>query len=135
MLNFPTDRYKSFSDLPLEDFNKLKFSVYIIDFNWNYLFVNDFVRENLGAKGENLVGKNMWETFEELAADPVFQKMKANMDQRIVTNIVTTSPLNFKRLNIIGYPLSDCFYFSASILPNKDSLMTEIRKELVRTTR
>jgi hypothetical protein len=135
MLNFPIDRFQTFADLPLEDFNRLRFSVYIIDFDWNYLFVNDFVQGNLGEKGKNLVGKNMWRTFTQLASDPVFQKLKANMDKRIITNIVTTSPLNFQRLNIIGYPLQDCFYFSSTILPDKDSLLNEIREELVRTTR
>jgi hypothetical protein len=132
MMNIPVSKFTRFSELPLESFNSLKFSVYIIDFGWNYLFVNDFVRQNLGERGENLVGKNMWKQFEQLATDPTFIRLKNNMDQRIITNIVTTSPLNFQRLNIIGYPLEDCFYFSSSILPDKGSLINEIRNELVR---
>jgi hypothetical protein len=133
MMNIPVSKFTRFSELPLESFNSLNFSVYIIDFGWNYLFVNDFVKKNLGERGENLVGKNMWKQFKQLATDPTFIRLKNNMDQRIITNIVTTSPLNFQRLNIIGYPLEDCFYFSSSILPDKDALISEIRNELVRS--
>jgi hypothetical protein len=83
MHKFSITNYKKFSELPLDQFNTLKFSVYIIDFNWNYLFVNDFVKTNLGERGEGLVGKNIWTEFKQLASDPVFNRLRSNMDQRI----------------------------------------------------
>src|SRR5688572_24093140 len=112
MNKFPLSSFKTFSELPLEEFNRCKYSVYIIDFDWNYLFVNNFVQENLGDRGVGLPGKNMWTTFPQLKQDPIFAKLRNNMDKRIETNLITTSPLTFQRLNIIGYPLEDCFYFS-----------------------
>ena len=87
MHKFPIADYKKFSELPFDQFNKLKFSIYIIDFNWNYLFVNEFVERNLGAKGSNLIGKNMWEEFKELATDPSFILLKKNSEKRLTTNI------------------------------------------------
>ena len=51
MHKFPITEYKKFSEIPLDKLDTFKFSVYIIDFNWNYLFVNDFAKNNLGARG------------------------------------------------------------------------------------
>jgi|GEM_PF-6574542 len=122
--------YKQFSRLPLGQFNEFKFSVYVLDFQWNYLFVNDFCKNNLGARGRDLLGKNMWETFEELGQDPVFIRLKYETERGIETNLITTSPINSQRLSIVGCRLSDCYFFSASILPNKEDLIHELRGEL-----
>lgn len=130
MNKFNVSSYSKFSDLPLDDFNKLKYSVYALDFNWNYLFVNDFVKKNLGARANNLAGKNMWQEFEELATDPAFALMRKNAEKGYKINIVTTSPINSQRLNIVGHALEDCWLFSASILPDKDELIDELRNEL-----
>lgn len=134
MNKFNFSNYSSFSDLPLKDFDTLKFSVYVLDFNWNYLFINDFVKRNLGSKADNLVGKNMWQEFEELAIDPAFAMMKKNAEKGLKINIVTTSPINSQRLNIIGHKLEDCWLFSASILPDKDELLDELRSVLKNTS-
>lgn len=120
-------RYKRFSELPLNDFNGLKESIYILDFKWNYMFVNDSVKKNLGNRGEGLIGKNMWSQFNELAIDPVFNSLKDNMDQKMAISVVTTSPVTGQRLSIIGYPLEDCFYFSSAILPKKEVLLRDLK--------
>jgi hypothetical protein len=130
MHKFPITEFKKFAELPLEKFNNFKFSVYIIDFNWNYLFVNEFAKNNLGLRGNDLIGKNMWEAFKELQDDPSFKVLKKNSENGIVTNMIVTSPVNGKRLNITGYPLDDCYYFSSSILPDKANLIDELRQEL-----
>lgn len=130
MHKFPITEYKRFSELPFDKFNALKFSVYIIDFNWNYLFVNDFAKMNLGERASDLIGKNMWDEFKELATDSSFTMLKKNSEQGIPSNIIVTSPVNGKRLNITGYPLEDCYYFSSSILPDKADLLEELRNEL-----
>jgi hypothetical protein len=130
MHKFPINNYNHFSELPLDVFNTFKFSIYIIDFDWNYLFVNDFVKENLKDRAEGIIGRNMWKTFPELAADSSFGQMREKLEQRISHSFVTTSPLTSHRLYISGYPLNDCFYFSSSILPDKEELLSDIRKEL-----
>jgi hypothetical protein len=132
MHKFPITNYKKFIELPLDQLQKLKFLVYIIDFNWNYLFVNDSVKANLGERGNNLVGKNMWEEFEELAIDPTFNQLRKKMEQGLTVNLETISPINGKRLNITGYRLEDCYYFASSILPDKDDLIHELRSHLGR---
>lgn len=132
MHKFPITEYKKFSELPLDKFNNLKFFVYIIDFNWDYLFVNDFVKNQLGERGRDLVGKNMWVEFPELAEDPSFKFLKSNTEKGITTNMTVTSPVHGKRLNIAGYSLEDCYYFSASILPDKENLIDELRNELAK---
>jgi hypothetical protein len=130
MHKFPITGYKKYNDLPFDQLNDLKFSVYLIDFNWNYLFINDFVKKNLGSRANNLIGKNMWTEFKELASNSAFNTLRQNMEKRVVTNITTTSPINHQRLSIVGYPLEDCFYFSSSILPDKEDLINELRNEL-----
>ena len=101
-----------------------------MDFHWNYLFVNDFAKNNLGERGNDLIGHNMWETFEELTNDASFQLLKRNAEKGIASNMIVTSPVNGKRINIAGYTLTDCYYFSVSILPDKDDLIDELRHEL-----
>jgi hypothetical protein len=134
MNKFNFSNYSQFSDLPLENFNTVKFSIYVLDFDWNYLFINDFVKRNLGSRADNLIGKNMWREFEELATDPSFAIMRKNAEKGLQTNIVTTSPVNSQRLNIIGHTLKDCWLFSASILPDKDELLDELRNVLKNTS-
>jgi hypothetical protein len=124
--------YTEFAELPLDHFNELNFSVYVLDKNWNYLFVNRFVKKNLGDKATDLIGKNMWEEFKELATDPSFILLKRNTEKGLDTNFITTSPVNSQRLNVIGHPLKDCYLFSASILPKKEDLIDELRNELTR---
>jgi hypothetical protein len=134
MHKFPITEFKKFADLPLEKLDVLNFSIYILDFDWNYLYVNNFVKKNLGTRGEDLIGKNMWKEFPELAADASFNQLRKSLDKRVVANLVTVSPVNSQRLNIVGYPMDDCFYFSASILPNKGDLLQELRTELSKKT-
>jgi hypothetical protein len=121
-----------FSDLPFHKFNELKYSVYVVDKEWNYLFVNPFVAENLGSRGLNLVGKNMWIQFQEFVTDPSFLLLKRNTEQGLESNIVTTSPINTQKLSIKGYPLKDCYLFFSSILPKKEDVIDELRSELSR---
>jgi len=130
MHKFPVSEYRRFSELPLEKFNTLNFSVYILDFEWNYLFVNDFAKKLLGDRGKDLIGKNMWKEFEELVSDPSFSLLKKNTERGITSNLIVVSPVTVKRLNISGYPLEDCYYFTSSILPDKGDLIDELRNEL-----
>ena len=132
MHKFPIYEYKTFAELPFDKFDTFRFSVYLLDFNWNYLFVNEFVRKNLGARANNLVGKNMWQQFPELAADPTFGQLRERMERRVTCSFETHSPINGHRLYITGYPLQDCFYFTSSILPDRSELLNEIRKELLK---
>lgn len=111
MHKFPVAQYKNFEELPLDQINKLNFSVYLIDFGWNYLFVNNFVRKNLGERADGLIGRNMWEAFPELAADPTFTQLRQNMERNVPTNLITVSPVTSQRINISGFRLEDCYYF------------------------
>jgi hypothetical protein len=94
------------------------------------MFVNTLVSQNLNIPVNELIGKNMWQTFPELAVDTDFQLLRRNMETGTATNILATSPITNKRLSITGYRLADCYYFSCTILPNKQSLMDELRNEL-----
>jgi hypothetical protein len=130
-LNIPT--LKEYSQLPLNEFDLLRYSIYVLDKEWNYRFVNRFAKENLGPKGLDLIEKNMWVEFPELAVDVAFNKLKANAESGISSNLVTTSPVTGQRLNIIGHSLNDCFLFFSTILPNKADLLNELRHEMSRT--
>ena len=123
-------QYTSFDQLPLEEYNQLKYSVYVIDHNWHYLFINDFVKNNLGERAYSIEGKKMWEVFPELNNDTVFLQMKQDAEHGKDINVITVSPLTGHRLHITGHRLADCFVFSSSILPRKEDLMHELRENL-----
>lgn len=133
MHKFPIYQYKRYSELPLEQLKSQRFSIYLIDFEWKYLFVNDFVCQNLEMKADDFIGKNMWEVFPVLQNDPDFSLLKRNCESKVVSNIISVSPVTGQRINITGYPLEDCYYFSASILPEKNDLIHELRNELKKT--
>jgi hypothetical protein len=132
MDEFNTFNYTQYSDLPLEKFDSFNFSVYVLDKEWNYLFVNLFVTQNLGVKGHDLVGKNMWQVFPELKAAPAFIQLKTNTDKGLDSQIVAASPLNSQRLSISGRILNDCNLFTSTILPKKEELLHELRNVLVK---
>lgn len=122
-----TPTARCFNELPLKSFDDVPFSVYVLNKDWEYLYINSFVENNLGRKKEELLGKNMWEMFPELKTDPIFNQLKSETEAGKTTNYITISPLTLHRLNIVGQPLDDCYFFTASILPNKDSLLNELR--------
>jgi hypothetical protein len=135
MHKFPITEYKRFEELPLDQLNDLKFSVYLVDFGWNFLFINNFAYKNHGKRVENSVGANLWTTFPELWNNPIFQIMKKNIEKGIVVNQITVSPINAQRVNIVGYALEDCYYFSSSVLPDKRDLIQELRDQLDKKNR
>jgi hypothetical protein len=135
MHKFPIANYQRFAQLPLEQFDRLKFSVYILDFDWNYLFVNDFALANLGMTRDELIGRNLWKRFPQLANDPYFATLKKNLENNIVTNFRAVSPLTSLRLNISGFTLEDCYYCTSSVIPNKDDLLEELRREMTKKPR
>ena len=132
MHKFPIANYQRFEQLPLEEFDRLNFSVYILDFDWNYLFVNKFACARLGLQQAELIGQNMWKRFPSLEADINFQKLKQSLENNVAVNFRTVSPLTALRLNISGLALEDCYYCTSSILPNREDLLNELRKELVK---
>lgn len=127
MLDFSVTDYMKYGDLPLDKFRLLTYKVYVLDREWNYLFVNDAVIQGLGERRGSLIGKNMWAIFPELRTDPAFQQMKKDVEVGKQVSFTTTSPLNMKRLSISGWPLQDCYLFTANTLPDKGKLLDELR--------
>jgi hypothetical protein len=49
--------FKCFDEISTVALNQRKFPVYIIDYNWNYLFANNVAKSNLD--GIQIEGKNV----------------------------------------------------------------------------
>ena len=94
------------------------------------MYVNPIVCERLNIKQSELIGKNMWEFFPQLSMDVDFQLLRNNMEKGKEYALVTISPLTGNRLSIVGYPLEDCYYFTATVLPNTQNLVDELRSQL-----
>lgn len=124
-----------FKELPFDYFDRLGFSVYVLDHNWCYLYVNEFVEKNLGKPASSLIGKNMWELYPELQTDPSFNQLRNNSEKGVMSNFITISPVTAQRLNVTGQPLHDCYFFTASVLPKKEDLIDELRGALPRHSR
>lgn len=130
MHKFPIANYQRLAQLPLQEFDRFHFSVYLLDFDWNYLFVNKFACERLKVEPRELIGQNIWTRFPELANDINFQKLRHSLENSIAVNFRTVSPLTGLRLNISGIRLEDCYYCTSSVLPNSEDLLNELRQEL-----
>lgn len=127
MYKFPISSYKHYAELPLNELDSQRFAIYIIDFNWNYLFVNAFACQTLNKSKDDLVGKS---PFAGVELDPEYSLFLKKVEQGAVSNIITISPVTRKRVSVTGYPLEDCYYFAVSMLPDKQDLMNELRSEL-----
>ena len=55
----------------------------IIDFNWEYIYVNDIASEQGKETKGKLVGKTMMEAYPDIEKTEMFQHLKKCMDQRI----------------------------------------------------
>jgi hypothetical protein len=131
MHKFQILNYKRFSDLSLNELDKQNFSIYLIDFEWNYLFANTCAFKSHNQERSDLIGKNLWESLnEKMKVDTQFKVFIKNIQDGHVGNVTTISALSKKRVSVTGYPLEDCYYFAVTILPDKDDLMNELRNEL-----
>ncbi|MBC8051950.1 MAG: hypothetical protein H7Y13_02700 [Sphingobacteriaceae bacterium] len=127
MHKFPISKYKRYSELPLDELNTQKFAIYLIDFNWNYLFANAVACEVLNKTQDEVVGTS---AFAGIEVDPEYSLFLKKVENGSVATINTISPATRKRVSVTGYPLEDCYYFAVSVLPDKEDLMNELRSQL-----
>lgn len=129
-LKFRIPQYEWFQDLPFDELNEKKSSIYVIDYDWYYLFAN---RHAIGLLGMNPVGKNIrsvWQECPNVNFEPVFNLIKPGVEERQPLDIHSRSPLTKKAIEIVGHPLSDCYYFSVYELPDKELLLSELKSLL-----
>ena len=126
-------KYYYFQEIPIDQLNTKKYSIYIIDYNWNYLFANSHAIEKSG--GISVIGKNIrsvWEEHPNFRFEPVYNLLKENVDQKKAFDLRSRSPITRKAIEIVGHPLADCYYFSIYELPDKESLIKELQSVLRR---
>lgn len=128
MQHSPNQEFKYFKEIPIHTLNERKFPVYIIDYGWNYLFVNEAAKNNL--TGIQIEGRNIraiWEELPHLNFKPIYFQLKDQVEAREPLKVRVTSPITNKVIEITGKPLADCYYFSIIELPDKESLLSELR--------
>lgn len=107
---------KKFTDLELTHLNDDTTSaVYIVDYNWNYLFANAQAKKN--ANGYDVVGKNIEDVWKDISPKNfwhVFQLLKVKADKKEMLSVIVTSPLTSNRVKITGEPYLDCYLFSVT---------------------
>ena len=120
--------FKCWKEVPIAELNQRKFSIYIIDYNWNYLFVNEAAKKNLNGielEGRNI--KDVWTSFPHLNFESVYNQLKDHVNNRESFTLRSTSPITNKSIEVVGRPLSDSYYFSITELPDKEALLSELR--------
>lgn len=133
MHKFPIFNYKRYSELPFEEMDKQRFAIYIIDFNWKYLFANVYAFSHHDIERDTLTGDKLWKALQErMEADTQFKTFIKRLESGYVANVVTLSSFSKKRVSVTGYPLEDCYYFAVTVLPEKENLMDELRAELLK---
>lgn len=123
--------YSCLKELPFAEFDKRKYSIYVIDYNWTYLFVNQHAKGYLGEL--SIVGKNIKQIWQEMPANnfkPVYEQLKEAVATKTRVVVKSMSPLTHKWVEIQGSPLSDCYYFTVKELPDKESLISDLRSYL-----
>ncbi|MES2620433.1 MAG: hypothetical protein V4615_06240 [Bacteroidota bacterium] len=121
----------SFSGLPLEKLRSLPYGVYVLDKDWNYLCVSDYVPKNLGIS-EQLEGQNMWVRFPALKTDMAFMTLKKNSELGLKSNFTTTSPLTSQKLHIVSFVLQDCYVVFSLKQSDKTDLIDELRQAMAK---
>ena len=119
------------ADLPAGELNKRRYSIYVIDYNWTYLFANDYAKTRLG--GVSIEGKNIeqiWKELPHLNFQPIYDLLRDSVASKSPITVRSTSPLTNKTIDIRGLAMSECYYFSVVELPDKDSLISELKSYL-----
>ena len=126
-----TDQTKVYPDLPLEQLQRLNYSVYVIDYNWHYLFANTHAIEKMA--GVNVIGKSVhtiWKENPNFNFEPVYNLLKESVDHKKTLRLSSRSPVTKKAIEIVGQPLEDCYYFSIHELPDRESILSELKSLL-----
>ncbi len=129
-IGFCIERYRTYDELPLEDVDALPFCVYIIDYNWTYLFINKAAERVFGEKVQNLAGQNALQVFQHEQFKSIFKSIEKGVRNKVPCDETIYSPLRGKQVKVKGYPLCDCYYFYSVTLPAKEELLDELRQEL-----
>ena len=128
-VHFSIGSYKCFDELPQKLLDLLPYPVYVIDYNWIYLFVNEQSKLVYGTSSD-LVGKSALDAFRDPKFQQVFELIQIGIERR--TSAVSTiyMPMYGQKIIVRGYALNDCYFFSTCTLPGKDELIQELREEL-----
>lgn len=124
--------HQCYADLPLGILDELKYSIYVIDYDWIYLFINKNARDAFGRLADKLIGQSAIEIFSDSRFYSVFEKIRHSVATKIPLHTIVDSPLRGRQIVLKGYPLQDCYYFSAGVLPGKQEVLDELREELKR---
>jgi hypothetical protein len=131
MHKFPIYNYKSYAELPLDEMDKQRFAIYLVSFDWKYLFINSFAFDVHGIQRDEASGAKLWDALaEKMSIDTQFKVFIEKVKSGEAANVTTISAITNKRVSITGYPLADCYYFAVTILPDKDDLISELRRQL-----
>lgn len=129
---FSIKHYQCFRDIPLAALDKLNYSVYLVDYNWVYLFINKNARTVFGNLADTLIGRSAIDAFKDPMFDNIFAKLQRGVVERIALHESVHSPLRGQQIKIKGYPLLDCYFFSVTTFPGKVEIVDELREELKR---
>lgn len=126
-MSFSIRHFTSFHQIPLDELDKLSHSIYIIDYNWKFLFVNQNCKDVFGQLGLALVGRSALTLFRDTQFKPIFDELAYSVNRRIAFQTVLYSPLRYKQVKVTGFPLDDCYFFSSIPLPGKDEVVDDLR--------
>ncbi len=103
----------------------------IIDFNWNYIYLNEAAEIQGNLKKENLIGKNFKDIWPGITNHPIFEVLKDRMDNRKSRHIETsyTFPGNiFRYFEISVQPIPEGIFILSLEITQKKIAENEIRK-------
>jgi hypothetical protein len=127
---FSITSYNRYGDVPLIELDKLPYAAYLVSYDWVYLFINKQGRQTFGTLAEDLIGKSAREVFTGEKFKAVFDKLEEGVKKKISIEAVMYSPMRNSNINVKGYPLEDCYYFSVATLPGRQEVVDDLRNEL-----
>lgn len=124
--------YDQFDQIPLHLLDEVAYSAYIINYDWVYLFINKSARDAFGPLANRLVGNSALEVFRDSKFSEIFAEIREDVDEKRAISKTVVSPLRGSQVILKGYPLKDCYCFSATAIPAKIEVLNELRGELAR---
>ena len=71
------------SNLRIADFlGSIPESFYVLDFDWNFVYVNKIAADTLGKKPEDLIGKNYWKLYPKQLGSAAEENFRWTMEKR-----------------------------------------------------
>ena len=90
-----------------EILNSIQDDFYVLDHNWNFIYVSKIFASQINLKPEDFVGQNIWKMFPKHVGTPFEENFKTALEKREIKRFETHGKYTDKWYNMTVFPSSE----------------------------